>query len=96
MRAGEDVAGPEALGGAVFERKKAGGRTLPGCNFGNAAKVGLYAKFPCFLTVSRGNCFSCAFGKDEVTSSNLVSSSSETLEPQGLIVTSNYLPQRAA
>ena len=73
----ERCCGPGALGGAVFERKKAGGRTLLGCNFGNAAKVGLYAKYPCFLTVSRGNCFSCAFGKDEVSGSNPDSSSTK-------------------
>ena len=65
-------AGPESVGGY----EKTGDRGLP-LQFFDTAKVGVYADLLFFLWFSLKSDF-CAFGKDEVSSSNLDSSSTKS------------------
>ena len=57
------------------------GAEVPRLQFFDTAKVGLYAEIFCFCPAFGRKCSFCSFGKDEVPSSNLGSSSRETRCP---------------
>ena len=82
--------GDEVKGRKALEGMKKQGAGASHCNFLTPKKLDYTPKIFGFVVFVAKNILFCAFGKDEVSSSNLDSSSTERLVPQGLKVIRNY------